>query len=57
MPKPVIKTHADTLWTIIKAHTTVEEPLLNILAKSGQKAIMKPAKHALDEHCEIETPP
>ena len=54
MPKPLVKAHAEVLWTSIRAHTTVEEPLLELLAKSGREAAIKPAKHALDEHKEIE---
>jgi len=48
MPKPLVKAHAEVLWTSIRAHTTVEEPLL-LLLKS-----QKSAQHALDEHEEIE---
>jgi hemerythrin-like domain-containing protein len=43
-----VKEHAKTLWTIIRAHTTVEEPLFLLLRGHGS------AKHALDEHKQIE---
>lgn len=49
----VVKTNARALWTLIRAHTAVEEPLLNLLANSNQGKIVKDAQHALDEHEEI----
>jgi hypothetical protein len=54
MPPPVVKTNADALWTIIRAHTTVEEPLLELLANSDRRGVAEPAQHALDEHEEIQ---
>jgi len=53
IPPEIIKANADMVWTLIRAHTTVEEPLLKVLVAQKNPA-QKASQHALDEHQEIE---